>query len=139
MKTKNASNVLQGISSGSWRNLEKGQVASVVRKARPDEARFRIGGYVRISPTNEEREEGSLVSHPQRIERFVEDKNRREPWGEIVEWYVDKDYSGKDTKRPAFQKMLVDIASGKINAVVVTELSRLSRSVKDFCDLYEFF
>ncbi len=35
--------------------------------------------------------------------------------------------------------MLVDIANGKINAVVVTELSRLSRSVKDFCDLYEFF
>lgn len=123
----------------SWRKLEKGQIASTSRKQALEEARFKVGGYVRISPTNEEREEGSLVSHPQRIKNFVEDKNRREVWGEIIEWYVDKDYSGKDTNRPAFQKMLADIANGKINAVVVTELSRLSRSVKDFCDLYEFF
>ncbi|MBX2986288.1 MAG: recombinase family protein [Bdellovibrionaceae bacterium] len=64
--------------------------------------------------------------------------NRNEAWGEIVEWYVDKDYSGKDTNRPGFQKMMGDIAAGRINAVIVTELSRLSRSVKDFCDLYEF-
>ncbi len=139
MKTRSASNVLRETSSASWRNLEKGKVASGVQKLHPDAAKFRVGGYVRISPTNEEREEGSLVSHPHRIKNFVEDKNRREAWGEIVDWYVDKDYSGKDTNRPAFQKMLADIAGGRINAVIVTELSRLSRSVKDFCDLYEFF
>lgn len=138
MKTRNASNVLRDISSESWRTLEKGKVTSR-KKVITDEAKFRVAGYVRISPTNEEREEGSLVSHPQRIENFVEDKNRREPWGEIVEWYIDKDYSGKDTNRPAFQKMLADIESKKINAVVVTEVSRLSRSVKDFSNTYEFF
>ncbi len=138
MKTKNALNVLHGRSKESWRNLGKGQVASGTPLS-PKEIRFRVAGYVRISPTNEERDEGSLVSHPQRIRNFVEDKNRREPWGEIVEWYIDKDYSGKDTNRPAFQRMLADIESGKINSVVVTELSRLTRYVKDFCDIHEFF
>jgi site-specific DNA recombinase len=56
-----------------------------------------------------------------------------------VDWYVDKDLSGKDMNRLAFQKMLADIKSGLINAVVVTELSRLNRKVKDFLEVYEFF
>ncbi len=40
--------------------------------------------------------------------------------------------------RPAFQKMCKDIVSRKVNAVIVTELSRLSRSVKDFCHFWDF-
>ena len=138
MKTKNVSSALRDKSSESWRTLEKGKVSSA-KKTVSEETKFRVAGYVRISPTNEEREEGSLVSHPQRIENFIEDKNRREAWGEIVEWYIDKDYSGKDTNRPAFQKMMADIERKKINAVIVTEVSRLSRSVKDFSNTYEFF
>ncbi len=50
MKTRNASNALRGISSESWRNLEKGKVASGSHKSIPEDVRFRVGGYVRISP-----------------------------------------------------------------------------------------
>ena len=32
---------------------------------------FKLAGYIRISPSDEIREEGSLVSHPQRIKEFV--------------------------------------------------------------------
>ena len=35
--------------------------------------------------------------------------------------------------------MLKDIESGRINAVIVTELSRLNRKVKDFLEVWEFF
>jgi site-specific DNA recombinase len=92
-----------------------------------------------LSPSDEVREEGSLVSHPQRIKSHVEYKNSQEPgWGEIVEVYTDKDYSGKDTNRPAFRRMLQDIKLGRINAVIFTELSRISRDVKDFCNFWEF-
>ena len=101
--------------------------------------RYRLGAYVRLSPTDEVREEGSLVSHPQRIRSLVDFKNGQEPnWGEIVEIYTDKDYSGKDTNRPAFRRLLEDIKYGRINAVIVTELSRISRDVKDFCHFWEF-
>lgn len=100
---------------------------------------YRLAAYVRLSPSDEIREEGSLVSHPQRIRSFVEFRNKQTPgWGEIVEWYTDKDMSGKDMNRPAFRRMLLDIQKGKVNAVVVTELSRLSRNVKDFCQFWDF-
>ncbi len=100
---------------------------------------YRLGAYVRLSPSDEIREEGSLVSHPQRIKSFVDMRNHQgSGWGEIVEWYTDKDMSGKDMNRPAFIRMLQDIRMGRINAVVVTELSRLSRSVKDFCQFWDF-
>lgn len=46
-------------------------------------------------------------------------------------------YSAKDTKRPAYQKMIRDIRTGKVNLIVVTDLSRLSRNISDFCKLLE--
>lgn len=141
MKTKNESRFSPGTSSESWRNTDKG--IRVAEKGQRPKAGplFRIAGYVRLSPSGDEREEGSLVSHPQRIKQFVESKNVQNDgtWGEIVDWYVDKDFSGKDMNRPAFQKMLADLQAGHVNAVVVTELSRLSRFVKDFCEIQEFF
>jgi DNA invertase Pin-like site-specific DNA recombinase len=123
-----------------WRNINKGETRDPQKKL-VSAKRFRVGGYVRLSPSGQEREEGSMVSHPQRITQFVESKNIQHggEWGEIVEWYVDKDFSGKDMNRPGFQKMLRDIKSGHINAIVVTELSRLNRKVKDFLEVYELF
>lgn len=123
-----------------WRNIGKGETRDQ-QKNQVNSKRFRIGGYVRLSPSGQEREEGSMVSHPQRIKQFVESKNIQHngDWGEIIEWYVDKDFSGKDMNRPGFQKMLRDIKLGHINAVVVTELSRLNRKVRDFLEVYELF
>ena len=73
--------------------------------------RFRLGAYVRISPSDEVRDEGSLVSHPQRIKAFVQQKNDSNPgWGEIVEWYTDKDLSGGNLNRPALKQMFQDEA-----------------------------
>lgn len=46
--------------------------------------------------------------------------------------YDDLGYSGGNTDRPAFQRLLQDIARGELNAVVVYDFDRLSRSTKDF-------
>lgn len=79
--------------------------------------------------------EGSLDNQRHRMTSFVEIKNLQEKgWGQIVESYIDDGYSAKDTNRPAYQKMLKDLRTGKINMVMVTELSRLSRNIPDFCD-----
>lgn len=95
--------------------------------------------YIRLSPSDEIREEGSLISHPQRIKEHVNYKNLQTPgWGAIIEQYVDKDLSGKDMNRPEYLRMLGDIKAGKINAVIVTELSRLNRNVKDFLQFWDF-
>ena len=53
--------------------------------------------------------------------------------------YQDNGYSGKNTDRPDFQRMLSDIRSGKISKVIVYKLDRVSRSVLDFSELMDVF
>lgn len=50
--------------------------------------------------------------------------------------YVDRGFSGKNTKRPGFQSMLSDVKEGKISKVIVYRLDRLSRSILDFGQLW---
>jgi site-specific DNA recombinase len=99
----------------------------------------RIGAYLRVS-TEEQAQviEGSLDSQKHRLHSFVELKNLQEKhWGKIIEIYSDEGLSAKDTKRPALQRMLTDLRLGKINLILVTDLSRLSRNILDFCLLLE--
>jgi len=42
-------------------------------------------------------------------------------------YYVDDGFSGKRSERPAFQEMIRDILAGKINCIIVNDLSRLGR------------
>lgn len=53
--------------------------------------------------------------------------------------YKDKGFSGKNTKRPAFQQMLSDIKDGKISKVIIYKLDRLSRSILDFSEIWRIF
>ena len=70
---------------------------------------LKIGEYIRISPTDELPDEGSLVNHPQRYREYVAQKNQFRPgWGTIVESYTDKLKSAKDMNRPAFIQMCKD-------------------------------
>ena len=99
----------------------------------------RIGAYIRVS-TEEQVQvlEGSLDSHRHRLKSFVDLKHMQEPnWGTIVEFYADEGLSAKDTKRPALQRLLQDFRAKKINLVLVTDISRLSRNILDFCLLIE--
>lgn len=101
--------------------------------------RHKIGLYLRVS-TDEQalRHEGSIENQRHRLVAFVDMRNMHEAgWGRVVETYVDDGYSAKDTNRPAFQRMMRDVRKGKINMIFVTDLSRLSRNIKDFCVLLE--
>lgn len=101
--------------------------------------RHKIGLYIRVS-TDEQafRHEGSIENQQHRLKAFIDMKNMHEAgWGKAIETYIDDGYSAKDTNRPAFQRMMKDICRGKINMIFVTDLSRLSRNIKDFCFLLE--
>lgn len=100
---------------------------------------YKIGTYVRVS-TEEQAQviDGSLESQQHRLKSFVQSKNLQEKnWGKIVDTYIDDGFSAKDTRRPAYQRMLRDIRNGKINLILVTDFSRLSRNIPDFCGLLE--
>ena len=101
---------------------------------------YRICGYVRVS-TEEQAEspEGSIKNQEERIRQAVRHKLEAGASVELVNIYVDAGLSAKDMKRPALQRMLNAVEKHEINLVVVTELSRLSRNTKDFCEMWEFF
>jgi len=61
------------------------------------------------------------------------------PGAEDARLYIDRGYSGKDTRRPCFQAMMEDVRQGEIQKVVVYRLDRLSRSLLDFGSMMELF
>ena len=101
----------------------------------------KIALYIRVSTEEQARvQDGSLVSQRKRLEEYVEGQNRKDPnWGHIVAIYVDEGRSAKDLNRPEFQRLLNDVRMNRINLVLSTELSRMSRSIRDFCDIWDLF
>src|SRR5690606_38108099 len=77
----------------------------------------------------------------QRLEHEVERRNAFHSesgrWGTIIDYYIEEGRSGKDTNRPQYQRLIHDLKSGLIDTIMVTELSRLSRSVSDFLKFME--
>lgn len=54
----------------------------------------------------------------------------------ILVYDKDEGISGATTERPCFQKMMEDVKNGIINMVVCYMIDRLSRNIKDFCNIY---
>ena len=78
-------------------------------------------GYIRLSVLNRD-PHGSVENQRLMIEE----------WGHqhqipIMRYYIDNGFSGKRFDRPAFQGMIQDIQKGRIDCIVVKDLSRLGR------------
>jgi site-specific DNA recombinase len=100
---------------------------------------FRICIYTRVSTEEQaENPEGSIKNQEMRLREYVKLKNMMEPFGEIEAVFSDPGVSAKNMKRPGFQKMLKSIERREVDLVLVTELSRFSRSTKDFANLQDF-
>lgn len=55
---------------------------------------------------------------------------------ESILTYSDRGYSGKNTNRPSFEKMISDVKNGKIQKIIVYRLDRFSRSITDFSRIW---
>lgn len=55
---------------------------------------------------------------------------------ESFECYQDEGFTGANVNRPGLQRLLSDIADGLVDALVVYQLDRISRDVKDFANIY---
>jgi site-specific DNA recombinase len=107
---------------------------------KPEDKPLRIAGYVRVSSQRQATEGDSLVAQQHEIEEEVEFRKRRENWRvESLEFYVDAGKSAKDQNRPQLQRLKRDIAAGKIDLVICFKLDRITRSLKDFVDLWALF
>lgn len=59
--------------------------------------------------------------------------------GEECVVYQDNGFSGKNTDRPDFKRMMNDIKLNKISKVIVYKLDRISRSILDFSEMMFIF
>lgn len=86
-------------------------------------AKYRAA-YIRLSYAGDRTSESNSVGNQRRlIESFI----ARTPEIELVAEKIDDGYSGILFDRPSFKEMMQDIADGKINCVIVKDLSRLGR------------
>jgi DNA invertase Pin-like site-specific DNA recombinase len=91
-------------------------------------------GYVRVS-TDRQAELGvSLEAQEAKIRAMATVQE-----AELFEVIIDGGESAKNLNRPGLQRLLALVDSGKIEAVIVAKLDRLTRSVKDLCNLLELF
>ena len=64
---------------------------------------------------------------------------RYEAKGEECLIYADNGFSGKNTARPEYQRMIADIEKKKIHKIIVYRLDRISRSILDFSTMMNLF
>lgn len=89
-----------------------------------------IAFYLRLSLAdgdlgkNNKDESNSIENQRLLLQSFVESMDELD--GEIKE-YIDDGYSGTNFNRPAFQEMIEDAKKGKIDVLLVKDLSRLGR------------
>lgn len=88
---------------------------------------WRAALYIRLSVEFNGKRGDSLETQRQIMEAYV----TLCPDIEVVEIYTDNGISGQTFERAAFQRLLDDIEAGKIDCVVVKDLSRLGRNTID--------
>src|SRR4051812_2760988 len=80
----------------------------------------------------------SLEAQREAGEAYVESQ-KSEGWLLVPDRYDDGGYSGGTLERPALKRLLSDIEHGRVDAVVVYKIDRISRSLMDFAKLVEVF
>ena len=88
---------------------------------------WRAALYIRLSVEFNGKRGDSLETQRQIMEAHI----ALCPDIEIVEIYTDNGITGRTFEREAFQRMLGDIEVGKVNCVIVKDLSRLGRNTID--------
>ena len=88
---------------------------------------WRTALYIRLSVEFNGKRGDSLETQRQIMEAYA----ALCPDLEIVEVYTDNGITGRTFEREAFQQMLADVDAGKINCIMVKDLSRLGRNTID--------
>ena len=83
-----------------------------------------------------EQEFNSLQAQREACEAFITSQ-RHEGWVCLRAGYDDGGCSGATMDRPALQRLLADIAAGRVDIVVVYKIDRLTRSLTDFAKIVE--
>ena len=79
--------------------------------------------YTRLSRDDElQGDSNSIIHQKELLSKYAQDHGFRN-----VRFFVDDGFSGTNFQRPGFQEMLAEIEAGKIDTVIVKDMSRLGR------------
>ena len=81
-------------------------------------------GYVRLSREDGDKEESNSVTGQKDL---IRDYLSHHPELRECGMKVDDGFTGSNFDRPAFQEMMADVKAGKVNCIVVKDLSRFGR------------
>ena len=107
------------------RKSRKQETAMIAPLVNPEEIIYFCGIYGRLSLVNSgKQDEGDSLENQLSIcSRFVDGQ----PQMRLADTYVDNGKKGTTFERPEFNRMMEDVKSGKINCIVVKDLSRFGR------------
>jgi len=83
--------------------------------------------YIRLSREDGNEESYSVKNQRQLLMAWF-DTHAPEENMRLIDVYVDDGFTGTDSERDDFQRMLRDLDEGKVNCIIVKDLSRLSRN-----------
>jgi DNA invertase Pin-like site-specific DNA recombinase len=88
--------------------------------------KFKAAIYIRLSREDgdDKQESNSVTNQRTMLTGFV--KSHIDEF-DLINIYVDENYSGTNFNRPQFQSMIKDIESGLVNCVICKDLSRFGR------------
>ena len=89
-------------------------------------AKLRIAPYARVSTDHEEQES----SYEAQVKHFKQLIESHDDW-ELVDIYADPGISGKNIKRPNFQRLIDDCDRGKVDMIITKSVSRFARNTLD--------
>ena len=116
------------------RKSRVGQPAPIQSAGKSDRKVYKTALYARLSAEREDtRERGTIQNQIYFIRHYVEQQEDME----IYDTYMDDDISGTRFDRPAFERMMSDMRNGRIDCIVVKDLSRLGRDYIENGNLIE--
>jgi len=84
---------------------------------------YSVALYTRFSRDDgQSADNSSIETQKMMLEKYCKDNGYK-----VYDTYIDDGYTGLNFDRPAFQRMLEDIESNKVNMVITKDLSRLGR------------
>jgi DNA invertase Pin-like site-specific DNA recombinase len=96
---------------------------------------MRAAIYVRVS-TEEQASEGySIEAQKAKLRQYCAAQMDPEPW-DVVAVYEDDGYSGRNTKRPAYEKMIEEFDNWDV--LVILKMDRIHRNSRNFIEMIDF-
>src|SRR2546427_7477861 len=93
-------------------------------------AETRVAVYTRVSTEDQAKEGFSLDAQRERLEAYCKARG----W-QIAKSYVEDGHSGRDTKRPAYQRMMSERADW--DTLLVIKMDRIHRNSRNFMEMME--